>query len=144
MNPERKNFILVMAAAAIFAVTTAALAALTEALPDEQAQGTVHYMTGGRSRAEARAMREAMMRYPLALEFVEGPRNHREFLATVQVTIQDANGARIFDGVSGGPYLFLRLDAGRYEISAAHAGRTEHREVEVPATGMKRVVFAWK
>ena len=144
MNPERKNFVLVMAAAAVFAVATTAVAALTESTPAEQTQGTIHYMTGGRGKAEALGMRNAMMQYPLALEFVAGPRSHREYLPEVPVTIRDASGAQVFDGVSGGPYLFIRLDAARYVVTAEHDGKVERREVEVPAKGTKRLLFVWK
>ncbi len=134
----------IFAVAAAFAATTA-FASQAAGLPDEQVQGSVHFITGGIGKQEADAMKQAMKRYPLSLEFVARARSRDEYLASIPVTIKNSRGQVVLRTVSAGPFLLVKdIHPGKYEISAAQNGKTEKRTAAVPAKGAERLVFEWR
>lgn len=107
----------------------------------------VAYVSGGIGSDEARQMERMASQWPLALEFAVKDRADPKgaaFAADVAVSIQDAHGHTVLDGVhTDGPFLLARVQPGRYRVSADYAGRTITREVTVPAHGPGRAVFEW-
>lgn len=83
--------------------------------------------------------------YPLKLVFIAGP---KAFVAQVAVTIKDTKG-KVNLLVPGeqvtGPWLFVDLPPGTYEITAIRRDQSEIKQkVEVGAGGSKTVYFRWK
>jgi hypothetical protein len=82
--------------------------------------------------------------FPLKLIFVAGP---RPYLSHVAVTVTDSNGTevlRIPDDRVTGPWLFVELPAGRYEVTARRRdGRQVTEHVQVPKTGTKVAHLRW-
>ncbi len=75
--------------------------------------------------------------YSLKLEFAgEGGR----YLGGESVTLR-RDGKTVFSDSCNGPWLLLRLPAGRYEVEASLAGETVRSAAIVPATGQARVVL---
>jgi hypothetical protein len=122
---------------------TAALADQAAALPNEQVQGSVHFISGGIGKDEAAAMQHAMKRYPLSLEFVAKARTRDEFLADVPVTVQDSRGHVVLKTMSTGPFLLINVHPGKYVVTAEQGGKTEKRTAEVQTKGGERLVFEW-
>ena len=83
--------------------------------------------------------------YPLKLVFLAGP---RAYIAQVAVTIKDTKGAvnLLVPGEQvTGPWLFVDLPAGTYEITAIRRDRSEIKQkVSVGAGGSRTVYFRWK
>ncbi|MBO9357517.1 carboxypeptidase regulatory-like domain-containing protein [Bordetella petrii] len=113
----------------------------SSALPAMQQQGQVEYLTGGFGREEARAMRDASSRFPLALIFATA---QGKYLANVRVTIKDAQGSTVLDTPSAGPHLLVKLPAGRYKVSASLNDKEQSRQITVPASGTARQSFTWR
>jgi len=111
----------------------------SSALPAMQQQGQVEYLTGGFGREESRAIQAASSRFPLALTFATA---QGAYLANVRVTISNAQGT-VLDTPSAGPYLLVKLPAGRYKISASLNDKEQSRQVTVPARGTARQTFTW-
>lgn len=64
------------------------------------------------------------------------------YLADVGVVIAKADGAVVMKEVSTGPWFMTRLPAGTYRIQVSGFGQAFEETVEVPAAGLKTVVFS--
>jgi Carboxypeptidase regulatory-like domain len=129
------------AAAAGTLVIGVASAASLDALPPEQTQGAVTFVTGGIGQDESDAMKQAQAKYPLSLLFAE--RSKAEYLAKVDVTIKDQQGNTQLQATSEGPYLLAKLPDGKYTVTAQYGGKSEVRQVTVVAAKPQRVEFTW-
>jgi len=115
------------------------------ALPPAQTRGDVAWISGGVGQDQAKVFEHASARYPLTLEFIvkpEGKGAKAEFTAAVPVTITDKQGKALLSAVSQGPFMLLKLPAGRYTVVAEHRGEKIERHVIV-GRGHHRVVFEW-
>ena len=121
-----------------------AFAALPRALPPEQTQGGVTYVSGGIGQEESQAFEAAAAQYPLALEFAIKHAPRAEYTANVHVVVTDAQGTRVLDTHSDGPFLLAKLAAGRYTVTAERHQDTLTRTVHV-ANNHKptHVMFLW-
>jgi len=104
--------------------------------------GAVRYFSAGTGVEERSAQYPP---FPLKLIFLAGP---RAYLTQVAVTIKDMKGTMSLlvpgEQVTG-PWLFVDLPAGTYEITAIRRDRSEVKQkVEVGAGGSRTVYFRWK
>ena len=98
-----------------------------------QTQGTISFISGGRSSDERDALRQMQSRYNLRLQFAV--QRSGEYLANVNVTVTDAKGATLLDAISDGPLFYAQLPAGRYHLTVTSDGKSETRNITVPASG---------
>jgi hypothetical protein len=69
--------------------------------------------------------------FPLLVVFAE---SNGPLLADVKVDVKDQAGATVVKTVSNGPWLYLGLPSGTYNVIATpHNGRTETDSVNIPA-----------
>ena len=94
--------------------------------------GDVSYVTGGVGEEHAQAM-EAVRK--------DKPRN--AYLADIAVTIKNDRGKVVLQTTSEGPFLYVKIPAGRYTVSATHEGNTRTAAVYVTSKGHKHMVFEW-
>ena len=112
-------------------------------LPAEKIAGQVRYVTGGVSREEAEAFRQAQRDYSLVLEFGHQAAPRAQFTADVSVLIRDARGNTVLDAVSDGPFLLAKLPAGQYAIRATQNGKTFDRAATVTPGKSTHLAFLW-
>ncbi len=113
------------------------------ALPAEQKQGEVVYLTGGVGEEEVRAIESKARNYPMTLEFLVKAEPKAQFAADVKVKIEDYSGKVILEAASDGPFMLVRLPPGRYGIAATLGGETQARHVRLVENQPKRVIFEW-
>lgn len=137
---------LAMAAVAAFAAT-ASFASIPPAyqkhLPPERAQGDVEFLTGGRTPEERAAVKRAAQEWPLEIVFYERDAGHEKTVENMPVTITDASGKVVFDGIASGPVMLVKLPPGRYTVNT----KWDAWEFSKPVTlgdDRERVVFEWK
>jgi len=121
---------------------------------EEQGSGKVqkgflplYHVEGVRYFSAGVGMEERAVEYPpfgLKLVFTAGG---KPFLAGVDVTIQWADGAAVTH-IPGeqveGPWLFVDLSPGTYDISASHAGRTQGlKGIKLEEGKQKTVHLRW-
>ncbi|VTU13002.1 hypothetical protein SRS16CHR_00241 [Variovorax sp. SRS16] len=106
-------------------------------MPAMRSQGAVQYVCGGIGSDESTAMRAAMKDHPLALLFA---RAGGEYLANVDVTVQDAKGGTALSMRASGPVCLIDLPAGRYTVQATSEGTTKSEAVTV-GSGPKTADF---
>lgn len=101
----------------------------------------VPYMSGGVGKSERQRLQQAAEDYNLKLVF--HTRDHGAFLARVNVTIRDAAGKPLIKAISDGPWFFVRLPPGEYQVSGEVRGITVGRVIDVPAEGQIQVNYCW-
>ena len=111
-------------------------------LPPLQTYGGVSYISGGIGLDESTAIKAAARDFTLSLLFVQTKRG--EYLADVNVSIRDKEGALVLEAVSEGPMLLARLPAGIYKISAEHDGTALAKTVRVDSRRMTQAAFVWQ
>jgi len=126
MKASIRKLFVTTSAAAVLSMSASAWSA-TAPLPSEKQYAGVSYVTGGVAQEEAAAFREALYRYPLAIELLEKAGKKDEFTADAQVKIIDHGGKTVFDAKAEGPFMLVRLNPGTYEISATLGAKTLHK-----------------
>ncbi|WP_295854297.1 carboxypeptidase-like regulatory domain-containing protein [uncultured Xylophilus sp.] len=101
------------------------------AVPALQPQGAGRWVCGGIGSDESTAFRAAMKQHPLSLLFA---RASGDYLADVQVTVKNAQGADALSGTARGPVCLIDLPAGRYTVEATVEGKTQRHTVTVGGT----------
>lgn len=135
-----------IAAAAAFA-TTAAFASIPPAyqkhLPPERVQGNVEFLSGGRTPEEEAAVKREAQEWPLEVVFYEKDGAKAATVENIPVKITDARGDVVFDGVSSGPVLLVKLPKGRYTVTT-HWDAWDFSKPVTLGDERERVVFEWK
>ena len=99
------------------------------------------YVSGGVGSDERAALEERGKAFNLKLAFAEqrGP-----YLADVNVMIVDGKGAEILSLASAGPWFYIHLPPGSYNVKATYGGQTkEIRNLQVPKDKAVRHVLTW-
>jgi hypothetical protein len=101
-------------------------------------QNGVAYITGGVGQDEAEAIRAVSRQYSLRITFVI---KSGQYLSDVAVEIVGASGTPDLNIRTQGPFLFVSLPSGIYQVSA-HAGRaSETRVISIAQTKDLSVQF---
>jgi hypothetical protein len=125
---------------ALALVATGTFAFAQAPLPQPKTQGAVTYLNGGVGDEEIRYIKQSMKDYDLALLF---SRSSGEYVASVAVTVKDMKGDTVLDVPSVGPYLLVKLPAGKYSVIAEYQGDSKARPVTVKSHASPLVSFAW-
>ena len=112
-------------------------------LPPEREAGSIAYLTGGASPAEAESVKRAAQEYPLELVFEQEGAKGEKMLQDMPVSITDEKGKVVFEGRSSGPYFLARLPKGRYFVTTHWDDWSFTREVNIGAD-RQRVVFGFR
>ena len=115
----------------------------SSSLPQERMQGSVSFLTGGIGVEEAGAVKRAESKYALALEFSLHAKPKDEFLADVNVTVEDQRGNTVLETSAAGPYLLANMPNGKYTVKAEENGKTQVRHVVIAAGKSERVSMVW-
>jgi hypothetical protein len=115
----------------------------TAPLPQVQSQGQTEFITGGVGKDESDAIAQAAGAWPLMLELSQSAPPRAEFISDVQITIKDKSGNTVLDMTSTGPYVLVRLPAGKYSLDATYGSKTLHRDISIQKGHSKRLSLMW-
>lgn len=127
----------------MFAGAFPATAQTNSHLPAVQKVGAVEYLTGGIGLDESTAIKRAQHSWPLALMFANAENGHATYAADVATTIRKRSGQIVFQARSAGPFLLVRLEAGKYFVEANNAGVSATRTFEVRDSISTNVNIIW-
>ena len=116
------------------------LVATFAAAPALWAQGQAAFVSGGVGADSAERMAALGKEYNLKLLFAA---KDGHYLADVAVTIGDEHNGKVLETVSEGPFLFVRLAPGKYQVTANYAGAAQTRSTTIAATGRRELIFRW-
>lgn len=125
-------------AAAAFVCASAGIAQAP--LPQPHTQGSVTYLNGGAGSDEVDYIKSQIKDYSLALMF---SLTGGDYTANVAVTIKDARGNTVFEAPSTGPFLLLKLPAGKYTVVANYQNQPKTQQVAVDRSARTPVGFVW-
>jgi hypothetical protein len=131
MNAFRNAVWKALAVAGFAAAAIPAVAAVR--MPSEQYDGSVGYVSGGNSRAQARMFERQISRHPLAIELVQRAPRGTESTSYAWVRIADNRGRTVLDTLSRGQFMLVDLAPGRYKVIATLHGETLRKAALVPA-----------
>lgn len=106
-----------------------------------QVQGNIAYVSGGIGASGQQAIRNVEANYNLRLIFAE--QGSGEYLADVQVLIEDSHGKQLVDATAEGPIMLMKVPPGTYKILALFAGKPLSKSVTIPAKGSIQEAFYW-
>lgn len=107
-------------------------------LPAIHTQGDVSYTSGGVGMDESQALKREAPDWPLALQFTG---QGGDYMADVHVSITKPGGAKVLDVTSQGPFMLVKLPAGRYTIHARYKQETQERVIDISRHAS--VAFHW-
>ena len=130
--------------AAIF--STLSFAEENPSLPPVNTQGQTQFLSGGIGKDESEAMLQVRNSWPLTLELTQltqagGPT--AEYISDVQIIIKDALGNTVLDTTADGPYLLVKLPAGKYSLDATYNSLTLHRHFNLQKGPGKKITLIW-
>jgi hypothetical protein len=102
------------------------------------AQG-IRYMSGGVSDEELVELRAQRKSYSLWV--VTAAKRSGSYLADVQVVIRDIRRGTVFDGLSDGPWFFIDLPPGQYEVQASVNGESHKRTTNLRRGDHRQIFF---
>ena len=112
-------------------------------LPPEHTLDGVPFISGGVTPEEEAAVKRESQEWPLEIVFDEHDGKHQRTLEDMPVTITDASGKVVFDGISRGPVMLVKLPKGSYTVTTKWDAWTFSRPVTI-GDDRDRVVFEWK
>ncbi len=112
-------------------------------LPQVQSQGQAEFITGGVGKDESDAIAQMAGTWPLMLELSQSTARRAEFISDVQITIKDKSGNTVLDMTSEGPYVLVKLPAGKYSLDATYESKTLHRNVSLEKGRSVRLSLMW-
>ncbi len=99
------------------------------AAPAHSAQEQIAIRSGGIGLEERAALEAQRDRYNLRIAFAEA---NGDYISDVEVRLSaEARGTVHYAGETRGPFLFARLEPGRYRLEATYAGQTQVRSLTV-------------
>lgn len=97
------------------------------------------YASGGVTHEELQALHE--QRRAFSLWVVTAATRTGAHLADVRVLIRDHAGRVVFDEIMDGPWLFVDLPLGRYEVQATLDGREQKRRTTIRRGDHRQLFF---
>ncbi len=107
-----------------------------EFLLEARNQNGVIYLSGGVGLDERDAMQAVQHQYTLWLSFVQ--MGDATLSADTEVAIRDAKGKLILEATAEGPWLMVKLPAGRYRVNAQQDDAWGSQTVTVGRKGVTR------
>ena len=137
LQPLRLRSAPIRACAALAACRFLAWAPLGNA---QTPPGDLPYVSGGIGEEELAVLRLVRNDYNLHLLFAD---KAGTYLSGIDASIVDANGKTVLTVKDAGPFLYVRLPAGRYRIEASYAERMQRQDVELGGTAGRDKIFRW-
>jgi hypothetical protein len=100
----------------------------------------VTYETGGVGLEERAAMQKSMKAYNVRLTFST---TKGAYVADIPVEIKTLKGKVVLTKASNGPWFWVNLPAGQYEVVASYDNKKEVHKIDV-SKAPQRIKFSWK
>lgn len=111
------------------------------AAPPVRTDHDIEYRSGGVGTDEREALFAVAEDYGLKLVFAAEDKS--DYHADVAVSVADRAGQTIFEASNTGPYLFVALPPGKYELTAKHGDEAKSKSVTVAQGKQTAAAFYW-
>jgi hypothetical protein len=124
---------------AMLAASMLACAASAWGLESGTTTQGIRYVSGGVSDEELVQLRAQRNSYSLWV--VTAAKKSGSYLAEVQVVVRDVRRGMVFHGLSDGPWLFVNLPPGQYEVQASINGESHKRTTTLRHRDHRQIFF---
>lgn len=108
--------------------------------PVVQTNGKISYVSGGVGDESIVRLNSLAAKFNLKLVFAL---KSGAYASDVRVVIGDGKGQTLLDTTSDGPWFLVNLPAGKYDVAASFAGKTEKRRITLGNNTPRRIDFRW-
>lgn len=106
------------------------------AMPPQQHQGQVGFVSGGIGEGQAKLFEQQAAKHRLEVAVFEKAGKVAEFTADARIRIADAHGLTVLDTTAQGPFVLVDVPPGSYTVAATLHDRTMKKQgVRVAASG---------
>ena len=123
--------------------STLSFAEENPSLPPVQTQGQTQFISGGIGKDESEAILKARGSWSLMLELTQAADPRPRYISDAQITIKDELNNTVLDTTVEGPYLLVKLPAGKYSLDATYNATTLHRKLNLQKGPSEKVTLVW-
>jgi hypothetical protein len=112
-------------------------------IPEAKISQGIEYISGGIGSEESDAMLALGKKWPLTLEFSQDHPQRPLWVADVTVKILDQKKKLVFEALSDGPIMLLKMTAGKYDAEYTFEGKVLKRPLVVEEGKFQKQSIVW-
>ena len=112
-------------------------------IPEAKVSQGIEYISGGIGSEESDAMLALGKKWPLVLEFSQDHPQRPLWVADVMVKILDQKKKLVFEALSDGPIMLLKMTAGKYDAEYTFEGKVLKRPLVVEEGKFQKQSVVW-
>jgi hypothetical protein len=112
-------------------------------IPEAKISQGIEYISGGIGSEESDAMLALGKKWPLVLEFSQDHPQRPLWIADVTVKIIDQKKKVVFEALSEGPIMLLKINAGKYDAEYSFEGKVLKRSLVVEEGKLQKQSVVW-
>lgn len=112
-------------------------------IPDAKVSQGIEYISGGIGSEESDAMLVLGKKWPLVLEFSQDHPQRPLWVADVTVKILDQKKKIVFEALSDGPIMLLKMNPGKYDAEYSFEGKVLKRSLVVEEGKFQKQSVIW-
>ncbi len=112
-------------------------------IPDAKVSQGIEYISGGIGSEESDAMLVLGKKWPLVLEFSQDHPQRPLWVADVTVKILDQKKKIVFEALSDGPIMLLKMNPGKYDAEYSFEGKVLKRSLVVEEGKFQKQSVVW-
>jgi hypothetical protein len=112
-------------------------------IPDAKVSQGIEYISGGIGSEESDALLALGKKWPLVLEFSQDHPQRPLWVADVTVKIMDQKKKVIFEALSDGPIMLLKINPGKYDAEYSFEGKVLKRSLVIEDAKFQKQSVVW-
>ena len=112
-------------------------------IPDAKVSQGIEYISGGIGSEESDALLALGKKWPLVLEFSQDHPQRPLWVADVTVKIMDQKKKVIFEALSEGPIMLLKINPGKYDAEYSFEGKVIKRSLVIEDAKFQKQSVVW-
>jgi hypothetical protein len=112
-------------------------------IPEAKVSQGIEFISGGIGSEESDAMLALGKKWPLTLEFSQDHPQRPLWVADVTVKILDQKKKLVFEALSDGPIMLLKITAGKYDAEYTFEGKVLKRSLVVEEGKFQKQSVVW-
>ena len=112
-------------------------------IPEAKVAQGIEYISGGIGSEESDALLAMGKKWPLVLEISQAHQQRPLWVADVTVKILDQKKKVVFEALSDGPIMLLKMTAGKYDAEYSFEGKVLKRTLVVEEGKFQKQSIVW-
>ncbi len=112
-------------------------------IPDTKVSQGIEYISGGIGSEESDALLALGKKWPLVLEFSQDHPQRPLWVADVTVKIMDQKKKVVFEALSEGPIMLLKINPGKYDAEYSFEGKVLKRSLVIEDAKFQKQSVVW-